>query len=146
LSESCKEEALMRKMAVLWAVAVALIGVAALAEDVPVEVSTLDASQISLHLYPFLTEQDLTTLRLVATNRDALSVFLPSKNPRHFAALALAPADGFLQDGTPAASAIALSDFPDAAAASKATLAACDAKRDPKTALCVVVLEVGPAP
>ena len=136
----------MRSTAVSWVVAGALIGVAALAEDVPVEVRTLDASQVSLHLYPFLTAQDLTTLRLVATNRDALSVFLPSKNPGHFAALALAPADGFLKDGTPAASAIALSDFPDAAAAFTATLAACDAKRDPKTAPCVVVLEVGPAP
>jgi len=124
----------------------ALMGGMALAQDAPVEMSILDASQVTLHLYAFLKVDELTTLRLVATNRDALSVFLPSKNPGHFAALALAPADGFLRDGAPAATAIALSDFPDAAAAATAALAACDAKRDPSTAPCVVVLEVGPAP
>ncbi len=129
-----------------WALAAAVAGGMAAAQDVPVEVSVLDASQVTLHLYPFLKDDDLRTLRLVATNRDALSVFVPSKDTSHFAALALSPADGFLQDGAPAATAIALSDFPDAAAAATATLAACDAKRDPATAPCVVVLEVGPAP
>ena len=129
-----------------WALASALIGGMAFAQDVPVEVSVLDASQVTLHLFPFLKDEELSTLRLVATNRDALSVFLQSKDATHFAALALAPADGFVQDGAPAATATALSDFPDAAAAAKATIAACDAKRDPATPPCVVVLEVGPAP
>jgi len=129
-----------------WAVVGALIGTLAFGQDVKVEVSVLDASQVSLHLYPFLKDEDLRTLRLVATNRDALSVFVPSKDASHFAALALAPSDGFLQDGAPAETAIALSDFPDAQAAAVATLAACDAKRDPATDPCVVVLEVGPAP
>lgn len=129
-----------------WALAGALSGGMAFAQDVPVEVSVLDASQVTLHLFPFLKDEELSTLRLVATNRDALSVFLPSKDATHFAALALAPADGFVQDGAPAATATALSDFPDAAAAAKATIEACDAKRDPATPPCVVVLEVGPAP
>lgn len=129
-----------------WGLSAALIAGGACAQDVAVEVSTLDASQVTLHLYPFLKEDELSTLRLVATNRNALSVFLPSKNASHFAALALAPADGFLQAGVPAPTASALSDFADAAAAAKATLAACDALRDPNTQPCVVVLEVGPAP
>jgi hypothetical protein len=129
-----------------WGLAAALTGGVALAEDVQVEVSILDASQVTLHIYPFLKAEELATLRLVATNRDALSVFVPSKDASHFAALALAPADGFLQDGAPAATAVALSDFPDAQAANTAALAACDAQRDPSTEACVVVLEVGPAP
>ncbi len=143
----------MRKMGpdmtvktMMWGLIAALIGGVALAQDAPVEVSILDASQVTLHLYPFLKEDELTTLRLVATNREALSVFLPSKDASHFAALALAPADGFLQDGAPAPTAAALSDFPDAQSAAIAVLAACDALRDPNSAPCVVVLEVGPAP
>ena len=136
---------MMRKI-IGWVLASVLIGGAAMAEDVAVEVSVLDASQVTLHLFPFLKDDDLRTLRLVATNRDALSVFVPSKDATHFAALALSPADGFLLDGAPAPTAVAQSDFPDAQAAATATLAACDAKRDPATAPCVVVLEVGPAP
>ncbi len=135
----------MRTTWMVLGMASALMGGAATAQDVPVEVSTLDASQVTLHLYPFLKPEELATLRLVATNRDALSVFLPSKNASHFAALALAPADGFLQDGSPAGSASALSDFASADAAAAAALADCDAKRDQKTPPCVVVLEVGPA-
>ena len=135
----------MRTFGVGLGLAVALLGCEAVAQDVPVEVSTLDASQVTLHIYPFLKADELAMLRLVATNRDALSVFLPSENASHFAALALAPADGFLQDGSPVESASALSDFADADAAAAATLAACDAKRDQKTPPCVVVLEVGPA-
>jgi hypothetical protein len=129
-----------------WALAGGVLGGAVLAQDVPVEVSVLDASEVSLHLYPFLKTDELATLRLVATNRDALSVFVPAKDASRFAALALSPADGFLQDGAPAATAVALSDFPDAQAAATAALGACDTKRDPATAPCVVVLEVGPAP
>lgn len=128
-----------------WAVAGAIVAGTGFAADVPVEVSTLDGSQVTLHVYPFLKDEELRTLRLVATNRDALSVFLPSKDSKHYSALALAPDDGFLVDGAPAATAIALGDFPDAAAAVKATTEACDAKRAKGTAPCVAVLEVGPA-
>lgn len=118
---------------------------AAIAGDVPVEVNTLDGAQITLHLQPFLTKQDLQTLRLVATNSQALAVFVPG-DKTHFSAMALAPNDGFLKDGAPTSTAIALSDFPDAAAAAKAVTEACDAKRGGKGAPCVLVLEVGPKP
>lgn len=134
----------MRKL-LGWVLAGSLAAGAVYAGDVPVEVNKLAGSQVTLHVYPFLTEEELRTLRLVATNRDALSVFLPSKDKTHFAALALAPDDGFLTDGAPASTAIALGDFPDAAAAAKATIDACDAKRAKDTAPCVAVLEVGPA-
>ncbi len=114
------------------------------AGDVPVEVSKLDGSQIKLHVYPFLKADDLKTLRVVATNSQALQVFVPG-NKAHYSALSLAPADGFLTDGVPAATAIALSDLPDAATAAKKTKAACDAKRGKKGKPCVTVLEIGPA-
>lgn len=133
----------MRKLMGL-AVTLAVMGQAAWAEDVPVEVSTLDGQQITLHVYPFLKPDELKTLRLVATNSQALQVFVPS-DKTHYSALALAPSDGFLQDGAPAVTAIALSDFPDAAAAAKAVTEACDAKRGKKGEPCVTVLEVGPA-
>ncbi len=135
----------MRKLSG-WGLVAVLAAGTAWAGDAPVEVSKLDGSQVTLHVYPFLKDEELRTLRLVATNRDALSVFLPSKDNKHFAALALSPDDGFLADGAPAATAVALGDFPDAATAAKATVDACNAKRA-KTAKksCGTVLEVGPA-
>ena len=117
----------------------------AAAKDVPVEVSTLDGAQVTLHVYPFLKDGDLQILRQVATNSQALAVFVPG-DKAHFSALALAPSDGFLKDGAPADTAIALSDYPDAAAAAKAVTEACDAKRGKAGKACVVVLELGPKP
>lgn len=114
------------------------------ASDVPVEVSKLDGSRITLHIYPFLKPNELQTLRLVATNRQALQVFVPS-DKTHYSALALAPEDGFLKDGVPTDTAVALGDFPDAATAAAKTKAACDAKRAKKGKSCVTVLEIGPA-
>lgn len=116
----------------------------ALASDIPVEVGKLEGQQVTLHVYPFLKEDELKTLRLVATNSQALQVFITG-DKAHFSALALAPADGFIKDGQPAETASAIGDLPDAAAAAKAAIAACDAKRNGKGKDCVVVLEVGPA-
>ena len=122
-----------------------LLAGAAMAKDVPVEVSTLDGAQVTLHVYPFLQEGDLQILRQVATNSQALAVFVPG-DKTHYSALALAPSDGFLKDGAPADTAIALSDFPDADTAAKAVTEACDAKRGKAGKACVVVLEIGPKP
>jgi hypothetical protein len=121
-----------------------LVG-AASAKDVPVEVSTLDGAQITLHLHPFLKDAELQVLRQVASNPQALAVFVPGDKSR-YSAMALAPKDGFLKDGAPADTAIALSDFTDAAAAADAVTKACDAKRGKKGKPCVLVLEIGPKP
>ncbi len=121
------------------------MGGAAFAKDVPVEVGTLDGAQITLHIYPFLKDADLQILRQVATNSQALAVFVPG-DKSHYSAMALAPDDGFLKDGAPVDTAIALSDFPDAATAAKAATDACDAKRGKAAKPCVVVLEIGPKP
>ena len=137
---------MMRRRVSGWTLAGVLVAQAALAGDVPVEVSKLDGAEVTLHVYPFLKDEELRTLRLVATNRDALSVFLPSKDKTHFGALALSPDDGFVINGAPADTAVALSDFPDAATAAKATVDACNAKRAKSAKKpCVTVLEVGPA-
>lgn len=126
----------------------AVLGLTALpvlAQDVPVETAKLGKSNVTLHVQPFLTEEELATLRLVMTNKDALAVFVPGK-PGSFAALAMSPDEGFIRDGQPVGSAMALADFKDAAAAATEAMAACDAARKPKSkASCVVVLEVGPA-
>jgi hypothetical protein len=141
--EEAKERA-MRKLLGLGLVVGMLAG-AAFAKDVPVEVSTLDGAQITLHVQPFLKDDELKVLRTVASNSQALAVFVPG-DKSHYSAMALAPKDGFLKDGAPADTAVALSDFPDADAAAKAALEACDAKRAKAGKPCVLVLEIGPKP
>ena len=113
----------------------------ALAQDVPVETAKLKGQAITLHVYPFLTEQDLTTLRLVMTNKQALDLFITSKG---FSAIAVAPNEGFIVDGAPARSAVAIGDFASREEAAAAALAGCEEKRQGGEA-CVVILEVGPA-
>jgi hypothetical protein len=124
------------------AVAACLIPLCVLAEDtVPTEVSTLDGATVTVHLHPFLSEQELGLLRLVATNSDALAVFVP--DPSGFAAMAVSPDDGFIREGVPVASAVALSALPDAATAARDAIAGCEAKRG-GAAPCVVVLDISP--
>ncbi len=129
-------------MALVAGAGVALAGIAG-AEEVPVETSMLGASAITLHLHPFLTEEELTTLRLVMTNEQALSLFVPGK--AGFAALAMSPDDGFIRAGAPMGSAIAVGDLPDAEAARTAALTACEGAKQ-GAAPCVTVLEIAPAP
>jgi hypothetical protein len=126
-----------------FALAACLIPLGALAQDaVPTEVSTLDGATVTVHLHPFLSEQEVGLLRLVASNSDALAVFVPDRNG--FAAMAVSPDDGFIRDGVPVASAVALSAMPDAATAAAEAIAGCEAKRS-GAAPCVVVLDISPA-
>lgn len=105
------------------------------------EVTKLSGSVVTIHLHPFLTPEELVTLRVVATNEQALSLFVTSRTGH--AALAISQADGFIRDGKPAASAIALADFETAEAARDAAITACVTARQ-GVEDCVVVLEVGP--
>ena len=111
------------------------------AGEVPTEVSKLAGQTITLHVQPFLTDTELSTLRLVATNKQALKLFVTSA--KGYAAIAVAPKEGFIRDGAPAASATAIGELPDAASAVAAALKGCDEKRKGGQA-CVIVLEVGP--
>jgi hypothetical protein len=113
------------------------------AQTVAVETSVNGGSSVTLHLHPFLMPEELATLRLVATNDQALSLFVTSRTGH--AALAVSPEEGFVREGKPAASAVALSDLPDAESARAAVLAGCDAARKAASP-CVVVLEVAPKP
>ena len=115
----------------------------ALAGGVPVETNVLDGAKITLHTYPFLDATELATLRLVLTNSQALSLFLPDH--KGFAAIAVAPDEGFIRNGAPVASAVALGGMSDPKTASAQALAACDARRKASGQACVVVLELGPA-
>ena len=108
--------------------------------EVPVEVSKLAGSKISLYLHPFLTAEELATLRLVASNEDALKLFVPSN--KGFAAMAAAPDEGFLRNGQPVASAFAISDLPNAETAAAQALAGCEKARKGGAA-CVIILAVG---
>ncbi|WP_054009055.1 hypothetical protein [Cypionkella psychrotolerans] len=124
-------------------VALALgLATAGAAEAVKTETGVLGSSSITLHLQPFLTEAEVSTLRVVMTNPDALAIFVPDSS-KGFAALAVSPDDGFLPAGAPAASAQAIGGLPDAASAAKDALAACDKLRKGEAA-CVLVLEIAP--
>jgi hypothetical protein len=127
------------------------------ASEVPVETAELGQNVVTLHLYPFLTEEELALLRLVATNEDALALFVPQQDgaveqgevpePGKHAAMAVSPVEGVLRDGVPVPSAIAVGQLPDAETARASATEQCNAarekqrKRDPE---CVVVLEVMP--
>lgn len=132
----------MRSMIFAAAASLVVAGTAG-AQDVPVETGTLGGSSVTLHLQPFLTEEELTTLRLVMTNQQALEIFVPDA-AKGFAALALAPDEGFIRDGKPVASAVAIAGLTSADEAKAAALRACDAARKAASA-CVIVLEVAPA-
>jgi len=119
----------------------AVLATVAVAEA-PVETGKLDGRTVTLHVQPFLNATELSTLRLVMTNRDALKVFVT--NTKDFAALAMAPNEGFIRDGGLVESAKAVGGAPDAATAAADALASCDATRKKNGKPCVVVLEVGP--
>ncbi len=131
----------MQKQVLAAILAVAAMGGAAHA-DVATEVSTLGASTITLHLHDFLTPADLDILRLVATDKNALKLFVPDS--AGFAALAASPKDGFIVGGAPAASAVALGGLPDAATAATEVVTACQLATK-AAAECVILLEVAPA-
>jgi hypothetical protein len=120
-----------------------LVAGTAVAQDVPVETATLGGSAITLQLHPFLTEEELATLRLVMSNEQALGLFVPEN--QGFAALAVSPEDGFIRVGAPMGSAVAVADLPDAAAAEVAALQGCEAAKQ-GSAACVIVLKIAPAP
>ena len=126
-----------------WLVA-AVIGLPglALAQDIPTEVQTLGKQQVTVHLHPFLTPEEQATLRVVASNEQALALFVT--RPGRHAAIAVAPGEGFIRGGQPVASAVAMSDLPDTEKARTAALEGCEAARK-KGPACVIVLDVAPA-
>lgn len=113
----------------------------ALAQQSGAERYQLDGIEVTVLTHGFLSEEELMTLRLVGQNRDALSIFIPEGSG--FAALAVAPNEGFVRAGMPVDSASAISGLPDIGAARGAALEACDAARNGGPA-CQIVLEVAP--
>lgn len=128
----------------VWAVAMAgALGGAGLpaAADVAQETAVLGDYQVTLHLHPFLSEEDLSILRLVASDAQYLALFVPQE--QGYSALAVSPDEGFVKDGVPVASAVALGGLPDAAQAAQNATEACQKAAQTKTP-CVVILEVAP--
>jgi hypothetical protein len=125
------------------ALALALLVSPAFAEEAQVETSEIAASVVTFHKLPTLDDQEVQILRTVATNEQALQLFVPDAS-KGFAAIAISPSEGFLDEGAPVKSAIALSGFASAEQAAKASLAACDAARAPEAEACTLVLEIAP--
>lgn len=101
----------------------------------------MQGSAVTVILHPFLSEEETVTLRVVGQSPDALSLFVPEGG--QFAAMAVAPAEGFIRDGMPVASATAISNLPDLAQARAAALEGCNAARS-GGAECQIVLEIAP--
>lgn len=130
--------------AILAMGAFGVMAMAAQAQEVQVETGALGGSAIKLHVQPFLTPEELTTLRLVMTNEQALAIFVPDA-AKGFASMAAAPDEGFIREGKPVASAVAIAGLASAAEAQDAALKGCEAARKGGAA-CVTVLEIAPAP
>lgn len=138
---------MQRRLAATVALGVAIAAATAAATaagagGVPTESARLGESRVTLHVHPFLSGQELTALRLVMSNEDALAVFVPAQGG--YAAMAVSPDDGFIREGVPVASAVALAGLPDAETAAAQALAGCDSAKSGAVP-CVVVLEVAPA-
>jgi hypothetical protein len=125
------------------AVAMAAVLPAAAQDTVKVEVYEQAGLRVQVYVFPFLDETELATLRLVATNAEAQALFLPEGGGH--AAMAVAPAEGFIRSGAPVASAVAVGALPDAEAARAKALEGCEAARKKRPA-CEVVLTVAPLP
>lgn len=132
----------MRMMAMMAALLLSAAPVTA--ADVPVEVAELADQRITLHVHPFLTPDELVTLRFAMTQPAGLALFVAEQGGH--AALVMAPDEGFFNEGGLVPSATAMSGLPDAAAARAAALQVCNAARAPDGPACVVVLEVAPMP
>ena len=129
----------MRKLGVASVLGMAIAGAFGV-QAAEVETFQMDGVDVRVFAHAFLTEEEMMTLRLVGQNPDALSLFVTDAG---FAALAVAPDEGFVRDGMPVASASALSGLDTAEAASTAALEACNTARA-GGAECVLVLEVAP--
>lgn len=116
-------------------------GSGAVAQDVMTEVYHLGEFEVRVLLHSFLTEDEMTTLRAVGQSQEALGLFV-SEGPG-YAALAVAPDEGFMRNGLPVESAIALSGLDTLSEARRAANAACNSART-SSAACVTVLAISP--
>lgn len=124
-------------------VAIAAFGsvTAASAQQVGSEQYRMDGLEVTVVSHAFLTDEEMMTLRLVGQNRDALSLFVPEGDG--YAALAVAPSEGFVRAGEAVPSAIAMAGLPDINSARASALEACNAARQ-SGAECQIVLEIAP--
>ena len=131
----------LASLVVATSLSLAIAPTTASAQDIASETYNVDASEVTIYLHDFLTETDIDALRILAQSTDALALFISS--PGTFGAVAVAPGEGFLVDGIPAESVVAISDLPSAEDADLAAREACDELRS-DTAPCVVTLAVAP--
>jgi hypothetical protein len=130
----------MTPFAITALVAATMLAAPARAE-VAKETATLGDYTVTMYVQPFLTEEDLGILRMVLTSQEALALFVPQANG--FAAMAASPDDGFVKEGVPASSVVALAGLPDAATAAANAVDGCQ-KAKQGAADCVVILEIAP--
>ena len=120
---------------------VALWGGMAMADVPPAETAVIGGAKVTIYAMEFLSEEEVSTLRLVLTAPEALALFVPEGGGH--AALAVSPEDGFIREGALVKSSSAIAGMETADKAAEAALTACDGARKGKVP-CVVVLEVAP--
>jgi len=111
------------------------------AAEVAPEKAVLGDYAVTIYPHAFLSADDLAILRAIASDAQYLALFVPQE--KGFSALAISPDEGFVKDGAPVASAVALGGLPDAATAASTAVEACQKAATAKTP-CAVVLEVAP--
>ncbi len=125
----------------ITALVLAVAATGAAAQDAPPETAVLGTATVTVYPQPFLSEPELMTLRAVMTNEQALTLFVGEKGGH--AALAVSPVDGFIRDGQPTVSAVAIGGHDDSEKARADALQGCNAKKTGGPD-CVVVLTVSP--
>lgn len=117
-------------------------GAQAQQQGIPAEVFDGPDARVTFYRHAFLTDEEVEFLRIIASNPDARATMMG--DAPGFAAIAIAPREGFLAGTMPAPSAHARAQLPDRDSAHAAARAGCDAARS-GGAPCVVVIDTQPA-
>ncbi|MGY6410726.1 MAG: hypothetical protein ACXIUV_06850 [Alkalilacustris sp.] len=134
----CQPRALLTMGGLLGAAMALMPGLAAAQQA---QTFTHPQAEVRLILHDTLAQEDRAMLEVIAASPEIVASMLDIASGH--AALALAPGEGMMGDGTPPASATALGGLPDAATARAEALRMCEAARRSGPA-CVVVMEVSP--
>jgi hypothetical protein len=125
-----------------WLSALAFLAAGAARADLPpTETVDLGEVRVTIYTWAFLSEAELSALRLAQADAGALARLVPAA--KGFAAVAVSPDEAFLQDGALIAPGQAVSGLPTLEAAWMAAYEACNALRTGETD-CTIVLEIAP--
>ena len=130
-----------RRITLALALALALTAPVAVAQAVETETLDPGNATVTLTLHPFLAKDEVDMLRNIGSTPGAIEMMVG--DTKNFGAIAASPDEGFLRDGLPVASAVAVAQKPDAQSARAAAVAECQAVAKSRKP-CVPILEIAP--